>query len=110
MPGGPELMVIMLVALLILGPDQLPKAMRTLGNARNEIKKVTGGFQAEIRKAMDEVDPRVEDKPRSAGGPAEALPAPTRPDAGPSGVGVVPEPAADPLTADVDAAGARAAG
>lgn len=65
MPGGPEIMVILLVALLILGPEQLPKAMRTFGNAMAEIRKVSGGFQAEMRKAMDEIDPRTEDKPHS---------------------------------------------
>lgn len=108
MPGGPELMVIMLVALLILGPDQLPKAMRTLGNARNEIKKVTGGFQAEIRKAMEDVDPRAEPPGRTAPPTVDAVAAPTRPDP-------VPDPSERDRSADVpvDAApdaGARAAG
>ncbi|MGI8710633.1 MAG: twin-arginine translocase TatA/TatE family subunit, partial [Acidimicrobiales bacterium] len=37
MPGGPELMVIILVALIVLGPEQLPKAMRTFGNVMAEI-------------------------------------------------------------------------
>ncbi len=45
-------MVILVIALLILGPDQLPKAMRTMGNAQAQIKKVTGGFKDEVQKAM----------------------------------------------------------
>jgi len=49
-------MVILLVALVILGPEQLPKAMRTFGNVMAEIRKVSGGFQAEMRKAMDSID------------------------------------------------------
>ncbi len=57
--GGPEIVVILLVALVILGPDQLPKAMRTFGNVMAEIRKVSGGFQDEMRKAMDQVDPRT---------------------------------------------------
>ena len=49
-------MVILVVALLILGPDQLPKAMRTIGNAQAQIKKVTGGFKEELQKVMTEVE------------------------------------------------------
>lgn len=84
MPGGPEIMVILLVALLILGPEQLPKAMRTFGNAMAEIRKVSGGFQAEMRKAMDEVDPRSIDKPQSpkppSGQPGEITSSSTEPE------------------------------
>ena len=54
--GGPEIVVILLVALVILGPDQLPKAMRTFGNVMAEIRKVTGGLQAEMHKAMESID------------------------------------------------------
>ena len=54
--GGPEIVVILLVALVILGPDQLPKAMRTFGNVMAEIRKVSGGFQDEMRKAMDSIE------------------------------------------------------
>lgn len=50
--GGPEVLVIILVALLVLGPEQLPKAMRTFGNAMAEIRKVSNGFQSEMRAAM----------------------------------------------------------
>lgn len=53
MPGGPEVMVIILVALIVLGPQQLPKAMRTFGNVMAEIRKISSGFQAEMRSAMD---------------------------------------------------------
>lgn len=57
--GGPEILVILLVALVVLGPDQLPKAMRTFGNVMAEIRKVSGGFQDEMRKAMEQADPRT---------------------------------------------------
>ena len=51
--GGPEILVIIVVALIVLGPDQLPKAMRTFGNVMAEIRKVSDGFQSEMRNAMD---------------------------------------------------------
>ncbi len=71
--GGPEIVVVILVALLVLGPEQLPKAMRTFGNAMAEIRKVSGGFQDEMRKAMDTMDPTKDSgdfKGQSAEGPA----------------------------------------
>lgn len=75
--GGGEMMVVFLVALLVLGPEQLPKAMRTFGNVMAEIRKVSGGFQSEMRKAMDAVDVRGDlqnsidsFKPQSSGGPS----------------------------------------
>lgn len=56
MPGGPEIAIILLIALIVLGPQQLPKAMRSLGNAMAEIRKLSSGFQAEMRSAMDAID------------------------------------------------------
>ena len=65
--GGPELLVIILVALVVLGPQQLPKAMRTFGSVMAEVRKVSDGFQAEMRSAMDSVvDTSATEKPHSA--------------------------------------------
>lgn len=54
--GGPEIMVVLLVALIVLGPEQLPKAMRTFGNVMAQIRKVSNGFQDEMRSAMNTLD------------------------------------------------------
>ena len=54
--GAPELIVIFLVALIVLGPDRLPKAARQMGRAMAEFKRVTSGFQDEVRKALDTDD------------------------------------------------------
>ncbi len=70
--GGPEILVIIVVALIVLGPDQLPKAMRTFGNVMAEIRKVSAGFQAEMRNAMDTLTEDEPAKPVSPGGPALA--------------------------------------
>ena len=51
--GGGELLVIMLVALLVLGPAKLPDAARQLGKAVAEFRKVSGGFQRELRAALE---------------------------------------------------------
>ncbi|MCU1498076.1 MAG: tatB [Acidimicrobiales bacterium] len=74
--GGPEIVVILMVALLVLGPEQLPKAMRTFGNVMAEIRKVSSGFQDEMRKAMDTIETTVaiptDDKPMSEKPPSGA--------------------------------------
>jgi Tat protein translocase TatB subunit len=69
--GGPEIFVILLLALVVLGPDQLPKAMRTFGNVMAEIRKVSGGFQAEMRKAMETLD---DQEPTTSSGSGTAAP------------------------------------
>jgi Tat protein translocase TatB subunit len=69
--GAPELIVIFLVALIVLGPDRLPKAARQMGKAVAEFRRVTSGFQDEVRKAMDDVTGSA-DQP--GGGPATSGP------------------------------------
>ena len=49
-----ELLVIAVVALLVLGPEKLPDAMRKLGRATREIRRVTSGFEAELRDALSD--------------------------------------------------------
>jgi sec-independent protein translocase protein TatB len=49
-----ELLVIAVVALLVLGPDKLPEAMRKLGRATREIRRITSGFEAELRDALSD--------------------------------------------------------
>ena len=81
MPGGPELLVIFLVALVVIGPQQLPKAMRTFGNVMAEVRKVSSSFQAEMKSAMDSVvDTSGNEKPQS-GTMASATPAKPAPTA-----------------------------
>jgi Tat protein translocase TatB subunit len=52
--GGPELLVIFLVALIVLGPSKLPEAARQLGKATQEFRRMSTGFRAELRDALDE--------------------------------------------------------
>jgi Tat protein translocase TatB subunit len=53
--GPGELLVIMLVALVVLGPDKLPDAARKMGNVMGELRRMSNGFQEEMRGAFDEV-------------------------------------------------------
>jgi sec-independent protein translocase protein TatB len=51
---GSELIIILLLALVVLGPEKLPEAMRKLGQLYAELKKMSSGFQQEFRNATDE--------------------------------------------------------
>ena len=54
--GGAELLVILLVALLVLGPDKLPGAARSVGRGLSQLRRMSSGFEQEIRSAMGEAD------------------------------------------------------
>ncbi|MEJ7801705.1 MAG: twin-arginine translocase TatA/TatE family subunit, partial [Ilumatobacter sp.] len=51
---GSELIIVLLLALVVLGPEKLPEAMRKAGQAYAELKKMSSGFQSEFRAAVDE--------------------------------------------------------
>ena len=52
--GGGELLVIALIALIVLGPQRLPDAARQVGKAMGELRRMSSGFQQELRSALDE--------------------------------------------------------
>lgn len=52
--GGGELLVIFLVALIVLGPAKLPEVARQIGGVMREIRRISSGFQDEMRAAMDD--------------------------------------------------------
>lgn len=79
--GGAEVLVILVVALLVLGPEKLPGAARQVGKAIGELRRLGSGFQAEMRDAMQEPvsrEPETEpapEPPRRRARPLEAAPA-----------------------------------
>jgi sec-independent protein translocase protein TatB len=72
--GTGELLVILLIALIVLGPEKLPDAARKMGNVVGELRRMSGGFQEEMRSAMDDLtrpplesvkdDPEKRDEPQ----------------------------------------------
>ena len=75
--GTPELLVILVVALLVLGPTKLPEAARQVGRALAEVRRLGNGFQAEMRDAMME-PVRTEPVEPAPGDPAPPPARPTR--------------------------------
>jgi TatA/E family protein of Tat protein translocase len=54
---GPwELGLILLVALIVVGPGKLPEVAKSIGQGINEFKKVTNGYKKEFQEAMNSID------------------------------------------------------
>lgn len=77
--GGMELLVIGLVALIVLGPDKLPGAIRQVGQVVGELKRMSSGFQTDLRGALSEAEREAEreaENRANAAAPAKNTPDP----------------------------------
>ena len=52
--GGPELLLVLFIFLLLFGADKLPGLAKGFGKAMREFKKASSGVEEEIRRAMEE--------------------------------------------------------
>jgi sec-independent protein translocase protein TatB len=52
--SGSEIVFLLLIALIVLGPEKLPEAVRKFGQVYAEVKKMSSGFQSELKSALDE--------------------------------------------------------
>ncbi|MGE0547537.1 MAG: twin-arginine translocase TatA/TatE family subunit [Kofleriaceae bacterium] len=98
--GGTEIIVILIVALLFLGPDKLPQAAKTISKGIRDIKKQSRELQNQIE-SDDQIGGAIRDLKSALRG--EEPPA-TRPKPAPR-----PAPALPPAS-DAPALGAEAAG
>ncbi|HEY7490254.1 MAG TPA: TatA/E family twin arginine-targeting protein translocase, partial [Candidatus Tectomicrobia bacterium] len=62
--GLPELLVIMVLALLVLGPERLPEMARLLGRAYAQLRRASEEFQNTIRQDIAAIE-RQEDVNRN---------------------------------------------
>lgn len=51
--GLPEIVVILVIALIIFGPKKLPEMGKTIGKTIANIKKTTDGIVADIQQEID---------------------------------------------------------
>ena len=54
--GWGELVVIGIVALIAIGPKELPTVLRTLGQYMTKIRRMAGDFQSQFQEAMREAE------------------------------------------------------
>jgi Tat protein translocase TatB subunit len=74
--GGPELLLILVIALIVFGPRQLPEIGKSLGRMLTEFRRASNDFK---RTLEDEVEA---DKVRATAPPSLPPPAPAAPPEG----------------------------
>jgi sec-independent protein translocase protein TatB len=52
--GAEKLLVILVVALVVLGPERLPEGMRKVGQVIAQLRTLMSGFEGELRAALNE--------------------------------------------------------
>ncbi len=94
--GVSELLVIMVIALIVLGPSKLPEVAKMLGRGLAEFRRATADVTAELRSAQQAIDMEARNAMRAAQGSKPVRkPAAAEEAAGkPGGPAETPEPAA----------------
>ena len=52
--GGPEMLLILVIVLMLFGKDKLPDLARGLGKSMKELKKATSNVEEEFKRALQE--------------------------------------------------------
>jgi sec-independent protein translocase protein TatB len=71
--GGAELVLIVVVLLLFVGPDELPKVARTLGKGLTDLRRAANVAQAELQETMQELTREVDAVKRDIAAPGQDL-------------------------------------
>ncbi len=69
--GGPELLLIFVLSLMLFGGKKLPELARGLGRSVREFKRAAAGVEQEIKRAIEEPPP-----PRRPGAAPPVSPVP----------------------------------
>jgi TatA/E family protein of Tat protein translocase len=72
----PDILVVSILALLLFGPDRLPKMMRQAGRFMREVQNTSQSFIAEMERAADLPEPSVRKRQEEPSNPPPELPAP----------------------------------
>jgi sec-independent protein translocase protein TatA len=67
--GMPEIIVILVIALIIFGPDKLPEMARSVGKGIREIKDLTSGVEKSMKSEFDAIMKDGEEPPKSSDKP-----------------------------------------
>ncbi len=71
--GGPEVLVIALIALVVVGPEQLPSVLRKAGQYAAQIRQMSTGLRQEFMAGVDELDPTNWEGERGTGEPDKPI-------------------------------------
>jgi sec-independent protein translocase protein TatB len=65
--GFPELIIILIVALLVVGPTKLPEVARSVGRALGEFRRMADDVKETLEQEMDKEDEHKEEAPGQSG-------------------------------------------
>ncbi len=106
--GAPELIVILVIALLILGPGKLPEVGASIGKSIREFRKASSDVQDTMNVDTSPLPPAQAAAPAApaaaVAAAVAATPEPVAPAAAAAPVAAAPEPVAPPAAAPVAAA------
>lgn len=77
--GFAEVLLIAVLALIFIGPKQLPEVARVIARLLNEWKRVTSEFTASFSDLRSDLQKRIEDDPNKLAPPKAAEVAPDKP-------------------------------
>lgn len=66
--GMPEMIIILVIALIVIGPHKLPELAKSLGKGLAEFKKASEGFQRSVQEEAN----RVEEPKKDAAAPTQS--------------------------------------
>lgn len=90
--GGPEMILILIIVLMLFGGQKLPELARGLGKSMKEFKKAAAGVEEEFKRALNEDEQRKSNLPVIT--PAQPVPALTETTA------VTSAPVSEPVPAE----------
>lgn len=71
--GGAEVLVIALIALVVVGPEQLPSVLRKAGQYAAQVRQMSTGLRQEFMSGVEELDPTKWDGERGTGEPDKPI-------------------------------------
>ena len=102
--GAPELLVILVVALIVLGPKRLPEVAKALGKGLAEFRRATSDLTDELRGAQTMIEREAREAERASRQRESGRPMPSgveqRADAAPGAAPAAAAPAAAAPAAD----------
>jgi sec-independent protein translocase protein TatA len=82
--GMPEMIIILVIALVVIGPQKLPELAKSLGKGLAEFKKASDGFQRSVQEEASRIDePKKAESTQMHTATAEPVVATVVPDAPP---------------------------
>src|SRR5512140_2259757 len=59
--GMPEMIIILVIALIVIGPHKLPELAKSLGKGLAEFKKASEGFQRSVQEEANKAEESVKE-------------------------------------------------